>query len=328
MAGGSRAGSPAIARSTLGHDPLRLGRIAVDHQPARALGDVAPQDQHRRADGGAETEGEAPGIRLRNPGRVQQQHRDARAQGRSEPEAGVDAEVDVTAHPPRNQLVDRRIDGGVFTADPGAGQRPEQAEAAEAPGERRGRRRGEIEHQRDAEEPLASEPIGRVAKDQRAHHRSEQVDASGEAELGIGEAERVGTLEHPGQRAGQIALEAVEQPGDPERSDHQRVPTAPRETIEPGGDVGLDPALLGHARSLRKGNPSAAGATSGVRVRRTWTWTTWPPWPAVAASGGFFAGRANVPAAIKSTPNATGPHIPTAGTGAAATRLIVPVIGG
>ena len=47
-------------------------------------------------------------------------------------------------------------------------------------------------------------------------------------------------LEGSGQGAGERDLEAVENPCDAEREDHQGMEAVPRQTVETGRDVGLD----------------------------------------------------------------------------------------
>ena len=109
------------------------------------------------------------------------------------------------------------------------------------PGQR-GRRGGdEIDRERDEEQLLAPEPVGQPAEEQRAEHRAGQIGAAGEPDVGVGELQRRALL----QSAGEIApaerhLEAVEDPGDAERDDDERVEPAPGQPVEPRRDVGLD----------------------------------------------------------------------------------------
>ena len=117
----------------LAHGGLCLFRMAVRDEPARAFRHETPQhhdaEPKQRADGEAQApadiDGEARGI--------EQQDRRRRTHGGAEPVAAIDDEVDASAEPRRHQLVDRRIDGGVFAADPGAGQGAEKREAPEIP---------------------------------------------------------------------------------------------------------------------------------------------------------------------------------------------------
>jgi len=58
--------------------------------------------------------------------------------------------------------------------------------------------------------------------------------------LRVGEAEGLRQFQDAGESAGKLRFEAIEQPGNAERDNHQNVPPAPRQTIEPRGDVGGD----------------------------------------------------------------------------------------
>ena len=62
-------------------------------------------------------------------GRVEQHQRAERAHRRADPEAAVDGEIGPAAHARRDQLLDGRIDRGVFAADAGAGDKAKEREA-------------------------------------------------------------------------------------------------------------------------------------------------------------------------------------------------------
>ena len=102
---------------------------------------------------------------------IQQDRRDGGAERGAEPVAAVDREVDPAAHARRDQLVDRRVDGGVLAADAEAGEEAADREEGEAAGEGGGDRRGEVDRERDQEELLAPEAVGQVAPEERAGWR-------------------------------------------------------------------------------------------------------------------------------------------------------------
>jgi hypothetical protein len=70
-----------------------------------------------------------------------------RTHGSAEPEAAVDDEIGPTAVARGDQFLDRRIDGGVFPADAGAGQEPKQRKAPQIPGQRGGCGSDQIERE-------------------------------------------------------------------------------------------------------------------------------------------------------------------------------------
>ena len=118
---------------------------------------------------------------------IEQHDRARGADCGADPEAAVDDEIGPAAIARRHQLLDGRIDGGVFAADPGAGQEPEQHEAPQIPRECGGGGGDQIDRKRDEEQPLAPEPVGEPAEEQRAQHGAGDIGAAGNPDIGIGE---------------------------------------------------------------------------------------------------------------------------------------------
>ena len=141
---------------------------AMQHQPARALRDPLAQHQDRETQHRADPERRAPPPIRRQQSRLQQHDRADRPERRADPEAAVDREVGAAAIARRDQLLDRRVDRRVLAADPGPGQRPEQREAPEIPGERRRRGGDEVHPERHHEQLAAAEAIGQIAEQQCA----------------------------------------------------------------------------------------------------------------------------------------------------------------
>ena len=131
---------------------------------------------------------------------IEQHDRARRADRGADPEAAVDDEVGPAAIARRHEFLDGRVDGGVFAADAGAGEEAKQREAPQVPGQR-GRRGGdEIDRERDEEQPLAPEPVGEPAEEQRAQHRAGEIGAAGEPDVGVGEVELRAFLQRAGER--------------------------------------------------------------------------------------------------------------------------------
>ena len=107
--------------------------------------------------------------------------------------------------------------------------------------DKRGGRGGDqIERERDEEQPLAPEPIGEPAEEQRPQHRAGEIGTAHQADLGVGEMQPRAFLERRRDGAGQRHLETIEDPGDPERHDHERMEPAPSQPVEPRRDIGRD----------------------------------------------------------------------------------------
>src|SRR5262245_27674484 len=102
--------------------------MAVNEEPSRTFGNVPSNDQHDQPEEGTNAEGEPPSD-VGGEDRLIQQKQCARgAPGRAEPVRTIDDQVDSAANSRRDQLVDRRVDRGVFAADPGAREEPRDEE--------------------------------------------------------------------------------------------------------------------------------------------------------------------------------------------------------
>ncbi len=237
-------GRSAAARKKLrfdaADDRVRRLREAVRHQPARAFRNPKSHDQNNESYCCADQERQPPADRRIDECRIEQDERTARAHCRAKPEAAVDEEVGPAAEPCRNKLLDCRIDGSVFAADAGAGEKAERDEAPRIPRQPRGRGRREINDEGDCEQLLAPEPIGQPAEEDRAEHCTGEITASGKADLRIAQSQSGGLLELAGKRAGQRHFETVENPGDAECDDHQQVKSPERQGVKPRRNIGGD----------------------------------------------------------------------------------------
>ncbi len=122
------------------HDRLGLLLAAVDEEPPRALRHVAAHQEDPMARIPAEPEGQAPAEGGVEDGRVQQRDRQQRPTGGADPEGAIDGHVDAAAIGRRDELVDGGVDGGVLTADAGAGEEPRGEVPERVRRERRGAR--------------------------------------------------------------------------------------------------------------------------------------------------------------------------------------------
>ena len=178
---------------------MRLLGPAVDHQPARAFRDPHPHHEHHEAKAGAGEIGQPP-AEIGTDQRGIEQHDGADgADRRADPEAAVDHQIGPAAIARRHQFLDRRIDRGVFAADAGAGEKPEQRVARDTPRQRGGRGRGEINRKRDEEQFLAPDPVGQPAEAERAEHGAGEIGAVGKADIEIRKSQRRAFLERAGQ---------------------------------------------------------------------------------------------------------------------------------
>ena len=162
----------------------------VDREPARTFGHPHAHEEDGKTEDRAGQERKAPSPLRRDERRIEQHDRDHGAERRADPETAVDREIKLTAVARRDQLLNGRIDGGIFAADAAAGEEAKQEEGEAVPGEPGQRRRDEVDDDGDEEELFASEPIGQPAEKQRADNRAEKVGAAGQSNLGIGEMKR------------------------------------------------------------------------------------------------------------------------------------------
>ena len=148
--------------------------------------------------------------------------------------------LDEFASSPEEAEIVKKYGEEAEAADAGAGQHPKYREAPEVPGQRGGRGRGEVQPQGRHEQLAAAEPVGQVSEQERARDRAGEIGAGDEPDLGRGEMQHRARFERAGDRAGDRHFEPVEDPGDAERDDDQRVEPRPRQPVEPGRNVGLD----------------------------------------------------------------------------------------
>ena len=107
------------------------------------------------------------------------------------------------------------------------------------------RGRQEIEHEGDEEQLAAAHPVGQPAEIQRAEHGADEIGARRQPDIRVVETQRGARLQRAGHRTGERDLQPVEDPGDPQRRDHQAVETAPGQAFQPRGYVGDDAAVAG-----------------------------------------------------------------------------------
>jgi hypothetical protein len=188
----------------------------------------------------ASEEGHAPADLRFDETRIEQEDRTEAGDGGADPEAAVDRKIGPAPAPRRNQLLDRRIDGAVFAADAGAGEKPHQGETGQIPCQG-GRRRGdEIDQQGDAEEPFAADPVGEPAEEERARNGAGKISAVGQPDIGGGKSQGWAVPQGPGDRTGQGDLQAIENPGDAECDNDKPVEPRPREPVQTRRNVGDD----------------------------------------------------------------------------------------
>ena len=140
----------------------------------------------------------------------------------------------------RDQFLQRRIDRGVLAADARARQEAEQGEDREILRQRAGGGGGDIDAERDEEQPLAPEAIGEPAEEECAEHRAGEIRACRRADLGVGKLQRGTRLQCARDRTGERHLEPVEHPGDAEGCHRERVEAPPRQAIQPRRNVGFE----------------------------------------------------------------------------------------
>ena len=112
-----------------GFDDLSgLADAAVEEQPARALGEVAADEEHRQAKERAQAKREPPADRVGDDARVEQHQRRGGADRGAEPVGAVEGEIGAAAHPGGDELVDGGVHRGALAADAHPGDRAEQRE--------------------------------------------------------------------------------------------------------------------------------------------------------------------------------------------------------
>lgn len=214
---------------------------AVGDQPSRALGDVAPDEQHSDAEDAPEGERYAPAVELVHYVLVEDQDAERAAQHRPDPVRAADGERYLPPKARRYELVHRGVDGRILPADARSGHEPAEDEEEEVGRESRKEAEDQVDGQRDDEEFLPAVAVGEVGEEEGAGASPCDVDAGGEADLAFGEAEAgYGLREPSGYVAHDGHFQAVQDPGDPECHHHQPVPASPRQPVHARRYVALD----------------------------------------------------------------------------------------
>src|SRR5579862_7969062 len=158
----------------LANNLLRFIVAAMGHQPARAFGNEVPNEDNENAEQRSQTKRKAPAQVGGHQPSVQQDDGGGCADRRSDPIGGIDDEVDVSANAGRNQLIDCRVDGRVFTPDAHACDCTKYGKAPEVPAEGAGQCCAEVNQQCDGKEFLATEAIGSVAEADRPDNGADE----------------------------------------------------------------------------------------------------------------------------------------------------------
>ncbi len=211
---------------------------------ARTFRDPHPHHEHHETETGAGEVCQPPAEIGADHRRIEQDDRADRAHGRADPEAAIDQKVSPSAIARGHQFLDRRIDRGIFAADPGAGKKSKQRVTRQIPGQSGGGRGGEIERQRDEEQFLAPDTVGEPAESERAEHGAGEIGAVGKPDVEIGELQRRTFLQCARQRTGKRDLQAIQDPGDAERKHDAGVEAAPAQIVQARRNAGLDDAIF------------------------------------------------------------------------------------
>src|SRR6185312_4096655 len=222
------------------HDPLGFRFAAVRHEPARAFRNGVAQKNHDQPQHRANGERHPPAKADGNDSGIEQRDHGSRANGGADPETGIDDEVNTSADPGGNKFVDGGIDRGIFTADARAGKRAKQRVRSKVPGKSRESGGAEIEQQRDGEKALAAKAVSKIAEEERTGDCADEIKSCTAADLCVSKRERISTLEHRANSAGERDFESIENPGDTQRDDDQPVPAAPRQAIKARRNVADD----------------------------------------------------------------------------------------
>ena len=195
---------------------------AVHDLPARALRQVAPDEDDHQREHRADQERDPPAP---HGGDVVERHdcHDGAEEGAG-PVGAVDGEVHPAAVLGGDHLVDRRVDRRVLTADAHARDdtRRVQEDKPVAAGRRYGGQAAadQVDAERDHEQVLAPELVRQPAEEQGADDLADQVPPGDVGHGTRGHVERVVQRQVGADVAGDGDFEPVEDPGDPE-SYHQ-----------------------------------------------------------------------------------------------------------
>src|SRR5579871_2825067 len=159
------------------------------HQPARAFGHEGAERDDEKREHAADNESETPAEPRRKQGGIENDDRTDGAERRADPIASVHIEIDAPAIARRHEFLDRGIDRRILAADPCAGQRAEEREGEEIPGEARGDGGDEVDADGDREEPLAAELVREVAEEERTEDRTDEIGAGSKPDLFVRKTE-------------------------------------------------------------------------------------------------------------------------------------------
>ncbi len=161
--------------------------------------------------------------------------RAGRSRSRTQPVCPVDHQVHATAHTRGDQLVNRRVDGGVFAADPGAGEKACDEEIPRRESECGGNGGDQIHREGQHEEIAPPEAVGQVTKEQRTQAGARDVDRRCHADLCGVEFDTAALLGEAGRHvADHRDLETVEDPHPAETDDDAPVKPRPGQSVQPG----------------------------------------------------------------------------------------------
>ena len=248
----------AHSRLDFRDDPQRFVMLTMDREPAGTFRHVAAREEHDKSEQRADEEAGAPADVDRKEFRIEQDQRRHRSQRRADPIAAVDAEIYLSAHAGRNQLIDGGIDRRIFAADAKSGDDPAKRHARKIPRERSRQRSDQIDSERCEEELGASVPIGQMAAHQGADHGTGQVKRTESADLLAIEMERLRMLKDAADGARQCDFQSVDCPARTECKHDEPVETAPWQSIEPSGNVGTDGRHRNPESSTRKTTSAAS----------------------------------------------------------------------
>src|SRR5688572_18340064 len=119
--------------------------MAMDDEPARAFRHVTPCREHKESEKRADAESHTPADIHGEDVGIEQDQGCPRTKRRADPETAVDGKRNLSSHARRNQLVNRRIDRGIFAAYANAGYCAAHGKTKEIPGERAHQRAAQVD---------------------------------------------------------------------------------------------------------------------------------------------------------------------------------------
>ena len=209
---------------------------AVHQKPARTLGEVLAHEEDDEPERRTEQESDSPRVAHRQV----VHHEDGEHGGdeRAAPIGAVHSDVHPAAVLGRDQLVDGRVDGRIFTTDSHAGDEPGSPEPVD-PESRMPERAGsheateKVDTQRDHEEVASAELVGHPAEEECSGHLTQEIDgADGERHFGRREVEGLLLADEAFGVAGDGDLETVEYPRHTEGYDQTRMEARPTQPVQ------------------------------------------------------------------------------------------------